>query len=404
MKRTFIFSIAVLLMFDISLIFAAQTVNTQDQNDLAQLRALAQAGSNQNAQDLLTRLQGQQTQQPQRQPAAPTTRRTPTQAQTNQARPATATPAATATKPNQASEEEQRLAKLFAAQAGARKKLSTGAGGNNPVAARRGGAARISADRALDEKAFRTMANNLIPLNPQQIIRLRKLYDNRERAIATTPRTPPKPTATSQIVSLSPGSTPPVIRLSQGFVSSLVFLDSTGAPWPIISYDLGNPQAFNIQWDRSSNTLMVQSNKLYTYGNLAVRLKNLNTPVMLTLIPGQNAVDYRVDLRIQGYGPNAKVPTFGSGLPNGANPILLSVLDGVPPPNSKRLRVLGGEAEAWLQGKTKLFIRTRFTLLSPGWMATMSSADGTHVYELQKAPIILVSWHGQVRQLKLEGL
>lgn len=184
----------------------------------------------------------------------------------------------------------------------------------------------------IENKAFNDMVKNLYPLNPEQIVRLRQIYQKSEFAQATTPGTPPKPTATSQFVNLSPGSTPPVIRLSQGFVSSLVFLDSTGAPWPISAYDLGDPGSFNIQWDKTSNTLMIQAIKLYNYGNLAVRLKGLNTPVMLTLIPGQKAVDYRVDLRVQGYGPNAVKMPLEQGIPPSASDLLLHVLDGVPPP------------------------------------------------------------------------
>ena len=194
-----------------------------------------------------------------------------------------------------------------------------------------------------------------------------------------------------------------MIRLSQGFVSSLVFLDSTGAPWPISAYDLGDPAAVNIQWDKTSNTLMIQAKQLYTYGNLAVRLRGLNTPVMLTLIPGQKAVDYRVDLRVQGYGPNAKNLPMDNGLPPSASNLLLHVLDGVPPPGSTRLTVSGGDARAWLFSE-KMYVRTNLTILSPGWLGSMTSADGMHAYEMQKSPVLLVSWHGKVMQLKVEGL
>lgn len=255
----------------------------------------------------------------------------------------------------------------------------------------------------IDNKAFRDMTRSLYPLTPEQIVRLKQIYNTAEYAQASTAGTPPKPTATSQFVNLSPGSTPPVIRLSQGFVSSLVFLDSTGAPWPIAAYDLGDPGAFNIQWDKTSNTLMIQAMKLYNYGNLAVRLRGLNTPVMLTLIPGQKAVDYRVDLRVQGYGPNAKSMPMEEGIPPSASDLLLHVLDGVPPPGSKRLIVSGGDARAW-QLAEKMYVRTNLTVLSPGWLASMTSADGTHAYEMQKSPVLLVSWHGKVMQLKVEGL
>lgn len=278
---------------------------------------------------------------------------------------------------------------------------SSGAQPNSPSSG--GQVATKNEEELIDNKGFKEMARTLYPLNTQQIGQLKQMYHNNEYANAATAGTPPKPTATSQFVNLSPGSTPPVIRLSQGFVSSLVFLDSTGAPWPISAYDLGDPGSFNIQWDKTSNTLMIQAMKLYNYGNLAVRLKGLNTPVMLTLIPGQKAVDYRVDLRVQGYGPNAKNLPLELGIPPSANDLLLHVLDGVPPPGSQRLVVSGGDARAWLSNE-KMYIRTNLTILSPGWLASMTSADGTHAYEMQKSPVLLVSWHGKVMQLKVEGL
>ncbi len=271
-----------------------------------------------------------------------------------------------------------------------------GSGGNNKLP--------TSADKdTIDELAFDGVAEQMFPLTPEQIIRIKQMYQTAEYAKSSSPGTPPKPTATSQFVNLSPGSTPPVIRLSQGFVSSLVFLDSTGAPWPINAYDLGDPTAFNIQWDKTSNTLMIQASKLYTYGNLAVRLRGLNTPVMLTLIPGQKAVDYRVDLRVEGYGPNAKTMVMDNGLPPSASDVLLHVLDGVPPAGSARLTISGGDARAWLLNG-KMFVRTNLTILSPGWLGSMTSADGMHAYEMQKSPVLLVSWHGKVMQLKVEGL
>jgi intracellular multiplication protein IcmK len=261
----------------------------------------------------------------------------------------------------------------------------------------------LSSDTLIQQAAFEGVEQQMFPLSPEQLVELKKQYKNQQFAKESPVGTPPKPTATSQFVNLSPGSTPPVIRLSQGFVSSLVFLDSTGAPWPISAYDLGDPESFNIQWDKSSNTLMIQAKSMYTYGNLAVRLKELNTPVMLTLIPGQKAVDYRVDMRVQGYGPNAKNLPLEEGLPPSANDLLLHVLDGVPPAGSSRLTVSGGDARAWILGD-HMFVRTNLTILSPGWLSSMTSADGMHAYEMQKTPVLLVSWHGKVMQLKVEGL
>jgi intracellular multiplication protein IcmK len=191
--------------------------------------------------------------------------------------------------------------------------------------------------------------------------------------------------------------------VAQNFVSSVIFLDSTGAPWPLVGYDLGDPGAFSIQWDKKSNLLMIQSKKMYTYGNIAIKLAGLNTPVMLTLVPGQKAIDYRIDMRVQGFGPNAKDLPTGLGLPASADNVLLSVLEGIAPNGSTELTVKGGPASAWKLGD-KLYVRTGLKILSPGWLATMNSGDGTNAYEMQIAPVLLVSWHGRVMQLQIEGL
>jgi len=254
----------------------------------------------------------------------------------------------------------------------------------------------------LRDEAFKQLLDKISPLTPDQIIEMRKQQDKTQQAVATTPNTPPRPVSSTLTIDLSPGVTPPVIRLSAGFVSSLVFVDSTGQPWPISDYSLGNPKNFNIQWDRKTNTMFIQSTTAYSSANLAIRLLGLDTPVMLSLVSGQKEIDYRVDLQVQGQGPNATAPITGDGLPN-ANPSLLSVLDGIPPPGSIELGVPCGKGRAWLSNG-KLIFRTQLTVLSPAWSATVSSIDGTRVYEMNQTPLILASENGKPIKIELKGL
>ena len=255
----------------------------------------------------------------------------------------------------------------------------------------------------MNEQAFSGVINQMLPMTPEQVAKLHEVFNEAQRAAATPPGIPPKPTTTSLLVNLSPQAAPPVIRLGAGYITSLVFVDSSGQPWPIQAYSLGDPTAFNIQWDRKSNTLLTQSATFFKRSNLAVILKDLNTPVMLTLLSGQEAVDYRVDLRIPQLGPNAMF--VQNGLPDAANPILLDVLNGIPPKGSKSLKVSGGDCQAWVFNN-KLYLRTSLDVLSPAWQAVMSSIDGTHAYELQIAPVILALQHGKDKTLTLtlEGL
>ena len=209
-------------------------------------------------------------------------------------------------------------------------------------------------------------------------------------------------------VDLQTGSVPPVVRLSAGLVSSLVFVDVTGAPWPIRAYDVGDPTNFNIVWNQNgqdetsmTNTLLIQPMSLYKDGNLAVMLQGLNTPVMLSLIPGQQAVDYRVDIQIPGRGPFAK--ETDSLVRASANPVLNSVINNISPEGSKPLKVSGGSARAWAFGDV-MYVRTPLQIVSPAWSSTMRGASGTvSAYELPKSPVILVMDNGRVRKLTVEG-
>jgi intracellular multiplication protein IcmK len=261
--------------------------------------------------------------------------------------------------------------------------------------------------RSVQQDAFASTVQSVLPMTPDQIHRLRQLYTASQYAAAAPPGVPPRPTATSLFVDLSPGATPPAINLAEGDITALVFLDSTGAPWPIAAIDNGNPNAFNIEWNKKDNVLMIQAVASFGRGNLAVRLNDLGPPVMISLITNTTVenggvVDYRVDMRVPGYGPNAH-PATAIGLPGQTSAALLDVLDGIPPTGSKELQLSESIGQAWILSG-KIYLRTRLTLLSPGWLQTMSSADGTNAYKLQEAPLLLMSQNGKIIQVKIEGL
>jgi intracellular multiplication protein IcmK len=244
----------------------------------------------------------------------------------------------------------------------------------------------------MSKQAFSGVISKQLPMTSEQISALRRAFETSRRAAAAPAGIPARPATSSISVNLSPNAVPPVIRLGGGYISSLVFVDSTGQPWPITAYSVGDPNSFNIQWNKTSNTLLVQATSFYKRSNLAIILDGLDTPVMLTLLSGQETIDYRVDLRIPGMGPNA---TLARGyLPSPSDPVLLDVLNGVPYP-----------CQAWLLNN-KLYLRTPLVVISPAWQSIMTSIDGTHAYELQPASVILALQHGKDKEIKLilEGL
>lgn len=253
------------------------------------------------------------------------------------------------------------------------------------------------------DAAFDVMMHQNMPLTPEQIVKLHQLIDTSQRAASIPANVPPKPVSTTVMINLAPGSTPPAVRLAVGYVSSLVFVDSTGTPWPIASFDVGDPKSMNLEWDGKSNVLLIQPKSPYGDSNMVVRLVGLPTPITLQLVSGQRVVDYRVDLHVSGIGPNTKELPMGTPLPNSANQVLLGVLDGVAPPGSKALRVIGGDCQAWSAGD-HMYLRTRMTVLSPGWTGRMVSSDGMIAYEMQSSSSVLVSQYGNPIELKLEGM
>ena len=277
---------------------------------------------------------------------------------------------------------------------------------------------RFTSNRQLDPKslfpkpeadqrtAFNQMTQNAMPMTPEQILRLRQMLAETKQAAAMPALTPPQPTLSTKIVHLEPGAVPPVIRLQEGFVTTVMFVDITGSNWPIESYDIGDPKSFNFKVG-GSNILMMQALKMYAYTNLAIKLKGLATPVVLTLVPAERKVDYRINFQIQRSGPHAQISVKTSQSSPASminNDALLSFLNNVPPEGANPLKVVGIEdCQAWTLNN-KMYIRTSLTLLSPGWMTVMTSSDGTNAYELKPASTLLFSKYGQPVQVKIEGL
>lgn len=258
------------------------------------------------------------------------------------------------------------------------------------------------------DEAYRDVETSLSPLNPEQLKSIKQLYRQINKLTILDEEVAPTPTFSSLVVDLQPGSSPAAIRVAPGYVSSLLFVDSTGAPWPIRAYDVGDPTSFNIVWNNSetdesslANTLLIQAMSLYKDGNLVVLLQGLNTPVVLSLIPGQREIDYRVDIQVPGYGPFAKPEA--SHYQKATNPLLTSVINNISPPNSKPLKVSGGQAKAWAFGDM-MYVRTNLPVVSPAWISTMKGASGTvSAYELPRSPVILVMDNGRLRKLTVEG-
>lgn len=249
--------------------------------------------------------------------------------------------------------------------------------------------------------ALEQARDEVMPLSPEQILELKTMLDKSRRAANTHVNgVPPKPTSGSVQIDMSPGSPPPVVRLAPGHVTTLSFVDLTGAPWPISSIINGDPKSFDIKTpEPDSNTATIAAMGWYSVGNAAVLLKGLPAPISVTLVGGQREVDYRLDMRVPRRGPNAVPMQAVSGtLPN-HNPDFLNILDGVTPKSAVALKV-EGEGQAWMLNGAVVY-RSRYPMISPAWTQKVQSSDGTLVYEIPFTPVLLVSVNGTIKEVRI---
>lgn len=257
-----------------------------------------------------------------------------------------------------------------------------------------------------DEAAvFESAVQEALPVSPEEIRELRRRADEVSRAAAAPPGPPPQPVTSSVPVSLAPGAAIPQLRLGHNMVSSLCFLDATGAPWPVerwaVSATAGDANRFKVS-QLDNHVLTLSSGSHYAIGNLAVKLVELPTPVMVTLVQGQNkTVDYNKELHIGRVGPLGQRSVETNRLPE-ASPALIDFLDNIPPEQAQEKTVNGlKNARVWLYGK-RMIVRTRSNLLSPAWLEHTQAGDGTRVYAIDPTPVLLFSTDGRLHQVTVE--
>lgn len=254
---------------------------------------------------------------------------------------------------------------------------------------------------AVVERAVREIED--MQLTPAQMDRLKQIYLERSQSRASPYVTPAKPVTRTLMVNLDPGVSPPVLRLTRGQQTSIVFSDVSGQPWFIDKVSL-NRQLFSdgriaqaaaaapsgaaggqAGAEAPTNVLTVEPLTPAAYGNVTVTLRGQSTPVIFVLTSAQEEVDMRVDAKVPGHNPDARrevtlqsTPTLDNALPY--------FLDGVPPQGAKRMKVTGLDgAEAWVFDKN-LYVKARANAQYPAYLSAARSTNGISVYRYHGVP------------------
>jgi len=262
-------------------------------------------------------------------------------------------------------------------------------------------AQRADAEQKLHDQSFEAAKKGTFPLSPEEIKDVMRRFEDTQYAVVPPSYGQPKGETAVNTVSLDPGAEPPEILVAVGYVTSLAILDATGQPWPII--DIGVGGNFDVpQPEQGSHIIRIAPMTRFGYGNLSIRLKDLPTPVNFRVSAGNDIVHYRYDARIPRMGPNAKMSLIEKQKIVAGDDVIMAVLDNAIPSGSHKLKVTGTDKRtlAYRIGE-RVFVRTPLTLLSPSWRASVSSADGTTVYEVGETPVLLLSDQGQMVRAKI---
>eukprot|EP00887_Chlorella_sp_A99_P003791 scaffold31.g3791.t1 len=143
------------------------------------------------------------------------------------------------------------------------------------------------------------------------------------------------------------------------------------------------------------------------HGTLDQNRRAMAAPSVQTMPELRNsstrAVDYRLDLRVPGRGPNAQEPIVTQDQIALYDNTMQAFLDGVPPQKARTVKIVGDSAQrtqAW-QLEGTLYLRTALGM-ETAFDQTIGAADGTRVYKLAPTPFVMLSELGHPLQLQLD--
>lgn len=237
---------------------------------------------------------------------------------------------------------------------------------------------------------------------PQEILEIKKLWDELRKAQERPVEDQPKPTISMVNLDLSPGATPPLVRISSQTGVVLTFLDAEGKKWPV---DLiRNLSANQLEVEetpalKDQNAVFVKAKRSGGIGNIAVFLRDYDTPILITLLAGQKNVDYRVDFRVPA--------VFGKkGAPIPAQPAedrLIAAVMGITPSGCKKMQTDHQAVMAWVC-KNDQIVRATGVLLAPATIdgKKIVGQSNTTAWLIPKTPIVSMLMGGSPVNVRLE--
>lgn len=259
---------------------------------------------------------------------------------------------------------------------------------------------------ALNVNLVNEAIDQTMPLTPDEVRNLRRELESRKAALSenVSGRAPPRATTSIYNLDLSPGATPPVVRVEIGHGAIISFLDAAGRPWPAKVADNFSPSGLTLSQFTEHQLSIGTTSSTPINAGVAVALEGIPVAITFSVISGQPVVDSQVHMVLPQYR-NGAPPGIGSlrGEPSLTAGDLMSFLLRTPPSSARRLTVDGlPGALAWQVANNRMVLRTN-AMVTTGAFRVQGIGDGTFAYEMPLSPQVRVVMGDRFSSIRISG-
>lgn len=238
---------------------------------------------------------------------------------------------------------------------------------------------------------------------PGELRQIKKMWDEMRKAQEKPAGDQPKPVISMMNLDLSPGKTPPLVRISNQTGVIMTFMDANGSRWPVertINLSDGEIETEEKPAVENQNSIYAKAKKFGGLGNIAIFLKGFDVPIVITLMAGQKDVDYRVDFRVPSVIGGAG---FAASQPRQEfDDRLVSAIMGITPRGCDKTTSSDAAVMAWKCG-TETVIRANGVLLSPATIdgKRVTGQGGINAWVVPATPIVTMLYGGAEHYVKI---
>lgn len=249
---------------------------------------------------------------------------------------------------------------------------------------------------------FELFKDQSIPLTVRELTELREAK-RAEQIAMNTPLRPMNHNIRAIDINVDDPN-PITVFVAPGLASSLVFFDSTGAPWPITGEVIGDSTAYTSQViTENRNIAVFNILRPFTSTNALLTLEGLSAPVVIRLVSNGQDNDDRLSVRVPRPGPLAEEALYFEQQFENQKAPLVDFLNKKSLEGGQTYQIDGVDADVSIRDG-KMYIRTATQLVSPSWDSQLKSTTGLNVYEMAPTNRLLFSENGRLFEAEVKEL